>query len=354
MGILNAISLMDSLVKGSITGSQLETALTTPASDEFGAYQFILNRRFVKDILTSPTAFAILIQSNKALELLFQNAYATEYLADSDIATESLMASTNALSKFVDSQLAIAAYNKTTSRRNRINSFVNRTGYKLKRVIATSTGTFTYTGTPVKMALLRIGSGGNGSSVTSSAYNGYGGGGGQILNEILTSGFPTSGATITIANATATSVTGATSAASAVNANNTTTSPGAGTTSGDDITTYAQNVINMSDLANNFWSYGNYSLKGGNGGGSSGGPSVAHPLLGTLGTNKWGESPAAGVGISSGGKQGGGTTFAIKGGDALPTSYGSGGGGALANIGVGGASTGNGATGFFGAWIIIS
>lgn len=356
MGILNSISLMDAILKGSITGAQLETALTTLGSDELGAFPYILNTRFVKNILTSQEAFTIISQSSKALELLFANPYAVEYLADSDNAVGILMASSSALSKFVDSQLAIAAFNKTAARRSRINSYINKTGYKLKRVYLTTSGTLTYTGTVVKMALFMVGSGGNGATTTSSNTNGYGGGGGQIVNQILTSGFPASGSAVTIANATTTSIASfATTALSAVNATNSVNSPGAGTTTGDDISSYINGVINT-DVLNNFWSYGNFTLKGGDGEGNGLSASVANSAFGSIGLrSKYdGDSADAGIGISSGGRQGGGTTYSEPGDSALPTSYGSGGGGAVANISVAGAAGGSGATGLVCAYIIVS
>lgn len=356
MGLLNSISLMDAIVKGTITGSQLETALTTSGSDEIGAFQYILNTRFIKNILNSSTAFNIVVQSPKALDFLFANPYAVNYLADSETATALLMASSSALIKFVDSQMAISAFNKTSERRTRINSYINKTGYKLKRVYLTASGTLTYTGTALKMALFMVGSGGNGASTTSSNTNGYGGGGGQIVNQVLTSGFPASGSAVTISNATTTSIASfGTTALSAVNATNAVTSSGAGTTSGDDISSYINGVIN-SDILNNFWSYGNFTLQGGHGEGASGGPSVASSSFGSIGNrSKYdGDGADAGIGISAGGRQGGGTTYSEAGESALPTSFGSGGGGAVANIGVLGASGGNGATGLVCLHIIVS
>lgn len=356
MGILNSVSLMDAILSGTITGSQLETALTTSGSDEIGAFQYILNTRFVKNILSSATAFAIIVQSAKALELMFANPYAVEYLADSENAVALMMASSSALTKFVDSQLAISAFNKTSTRRARINSYINKTGFKLKRVYLTASGTLTYTGTVVKMALFMVGSGGNGASVTSTNYNGYGGGGGQIVNQVLTSGFPASGSSVTIANATTTSIASfGTTALSAVNATNSVNSPGAGTTTGDDISSYITGVINT-DILNNFWSYGNFTLKGGDGEGSGLSASVANASFGSIGNkSKYdGDGADAGIGISAGGRQGGGTTYSEAGEAALPSSYGSGGGGGVANISTSGSSGGNGATGLVCVHIIVS
>lgn len=358
------------LLGNNITSNQLDILLATP-DYQAGFLALIDTPSSLNMILKRDHSLDILFDSSLASQWLFDTNEAMDIISDSDQATYKLVTNSTYLSNLTASQKAISMYNSSVSKQNRINQYVNDPVSKLRRSVITANGTFTYSGTALKMSVLAIGSGANGGSNNSNVNSsvGPGGGGGEIVQVTYTSSIPASGQAVVIGNEVNTTFGSLITADSALNASGLSgsrkNSAGAGATSGDDLDLYVSGVIN-SDIDNSWWNYGNYTLKGGNGEGNislgADGNTVA-PSSASIPNSKWGGSIGekssadgdgsdAGLGVSVGGREGVSGSYTEAGRNA--TYYGAGGGGASYNYTVAGASGGTGKTGVVAVTYIIN
>lgn len=364
------LHIRQSLLGGLITSAQLDTLL---ADGKYlaGMKNLVNTPSSLKMVITDETALNLLLGSSLGASILFNSLDAMDIISDSDLATYKLVTNSSYLINLTASQKALAMYNSSVSKQNRINQYVNDPVSKLRRSVITANGTFTYTGTALKMSVLAIGSGANGGSNNSNVNSsvGPGGGGGEIVQVTYTSSIPASGQAVVIGNEVNTTFGSLITADSALNASglygSRKNSAGAGATSGDDLDLYVSGVIN-SDIDNSWWNYGNYTLKGGDGEGSislgTDGNTVA-PSSASIPNSKWGGSIGekssadgdgsdAGLGVSVGGRKGVSGSYTEAGRNA--TYYGAGGGGASYNYTVAGASGGTGKTGVVAVTYIIN
>lgn len=344
------LHIKSSLLGNNITSNELNTMLAD-ADYLAGLKTLVGTPSHLKMILNDETALGLLLGSILGSGILFSNPDAMDIFSDSDRATEILMRNTTGLVSFTSNQVAIASYNESIARRNRINEFINQTGYKLKRQNFTANGTFSYSDTLAKLSILAVGAGGNGSNVSLGGQVGQGGGGGEIINIIQTSSFLASGATLVIGAGVNTTINTTTVIADKGTTGENdplTTGTGGGANTGDNPILYLPNVIKTDSIFNNFWNYGNFTLKGGDGGsgfgnGYAAGGSISNPY-----TSKFGQggifvndttAPTGGTGIGSGGA-GGGYSGGSGSGDGTDGDYGCGGG--ASNDGTAGGTGGTG------------
>lgn len=344
------LHIRQSLLGNLITSSELNTLLAD-GNYIAGLINLVNTPSSLKMILGNETALNLLLGSSLGSAYLFDSHEAMDIFADNDKATEILMRNSTGLVSFTSKQIAIASYNYSQARRDRINQYINQTGYKLKRQNFTANGTFSYSDTLAKLSILAVGAGGNGSNVSIGGQIGQGGGGGEIVNIIQTSSFLASGATIVIgagANTTINTTTVIADKGTTGENDPLTTGTGGGANTGDNPILYLPNTIHTSDILNNFWNYGNFTLKGGDGGnggenGDAAGGSTSNPY-----TSKFGvggiftdetTAPTGGTGIGSGGA-GGLYSGGSGSGNGTNGSYGCGGG--ASNTGTAGGTGGTG------------
>lgn len=309
------LHIRQSLLGDLITSSQLNTLLAD-GNYIAGLINLLNTPSSLKMILGNETALNILLGSSLGSAYLFDSPETMDIFADNDRATEILMRNSTGLVSFTSKQVAIASYNYSQSRRDRINQYINETGYKLKRQNFTANGTFTYSDTLAKLSILAVGAGGNGSNVSVGGQVGQGGGGGEIVNIIQTSSFLASGATLVMGvgvNTTINTTTVVADKGTTGENDPETRGTGGGADSGDNPILYLPNVIHTSDILNNFWNYGNFTVKGGDGGdGSENGyaaksstsnPNTSRFGIGGIYTNAT-TAPTGGTGIGSGGAGG--------------------------------------------------
>ncbi len=353
MRTFTGVDIVFRLLNGTLSGAQLETALTTDAALYLGPWIEVLKAVELNALINSPTALTAMFGSSTALSNLFDIAGAE--LAASDTATELISNTSSAILTVVTTPAYLDYWNNTPANKARMVARINASGSKLVRTAFTSSGTWTLpVGGVVGFSAFAQGGGGNGGASGNSgqANAGGGGSGGESKSISLTSGLPVGNLTITIGTAGAVSTVGAilSAAAGATGATGGGTSAtGGGTDSG---------TIYDTDPANAIWQH-TASKQGASGGvatGSNGdfdGYAGGNGLTGAGGAGGLNDSGsalggAAGTGFGSGG--GGGSGFwpgaaAVTAGSAASANTGSGGGGAGASASAT-ASGGAGGTGY--------
>lgn len=353
MRTFTGVDIVFRLLNGTLSGAQLETALTTDAALYLGPWIEVLKAVELNALINSPTALAAMFASNTALSNLLDIAGAE--LAASDTATELISNTSSAILTVVTTPAYLDYWNNTPANKARMQARINASGSKLVRTAFTSSGTWTLpVGGVVGFSAFAQGGGGNGgaSGNSAAAQSGGGGSGGESKAISITSGLPVANQTITIGTAGAVSTVGAILSAAAGVTGQTGTGAavsGGGTDSG---------TIYDTDPANAIWQH-TASKQGASGGAATGstgdfdGNAGGNGLTGTGGAgglNDGGSAlgGAAGTGFGSGGGSGSGFWpggAAVTAGAAASANTGSGGGGAGASASAT-ASGGAGGTGY--------
>ena len=177
MRTYTGLDLVQRLLAGQVSGSQLETALTTNAALYLGPWREILKATELRALLNSPTALAAIFGSATAFAGLLDTAGAL--LAASDGATELIAKSSSAMITVVSNTDYLDLWVQTPANKTRLNAWVNATGSKIRRQDFTSSGDYT----PHADALLvsySIVAGGQDGWQGGVHGGGGGGGGGEI------------------------------------------------------------------------------------------------------------------------------------------------------------------------------
>jgi hypothetical protein len=280
-------------------------------------------------------------EAQGALKVLFQTALAAERLIADEFVRTILFSCSRALALMLESSVSLNAINNNANALAQIKDLVNDSGYFIKRLDVTTSGTFTIpAGGLEALYLLACGVGGTGGA--SIAGTSASGGSGAELRGVLVPKnlLPTSNTAYTISSTVGTPTTFGSllSAASGVNG-----STSSGNNSGGGSTLYggAADGLFTTNLDNAFFHFKSFSEQGGYGGarvlggeGESGENGITG-VGGAGGNDGPVGSGFAGTGICSGGGGGGDNNFAgspiAAGESAGATAHGSGGGGGGAN-----------------------
>lgn len=325
------------LLNGTLSGEDLEEALTTKADLYLGPWNEVLKARELNALLNSPTALAAMFGSETAFAQLLDIAGAE--MAASDSATELISNTSSAILTVVTNTSYLNLWQNVPANKSRLQARVNASGSKLLRWDFTASGTWTVPGGGlVALSVFAVGGGGNGGAGNNSgaANAGAGGSGGESKTIVLTSGLPETNQTVTVGGAAASSSFGAIlSAAGGANGGTGTNAQttGGGTTSGTIYDTAPENGVFQPATA---------SKQGGNGGAGFARGSNSGGQAGVAGLT--GSGGAAGVLSGSAGGGGAGSGYGSGGGSGAgiwPAGAGaSGGTGAAANSGCGAGGSG--------------
>lgn len=344
------------LLAGTLSGSELETALTTNASAYLGPWREILKTTELNALLNSPTALAAIFASETAFDALLNSGDSGYALAASDSATL-LISNTSAAAKTVVTNSAYLDFWWTVpANKTRLQNRINASGSKLKRQVWTSSGTWTAPGAPiVALSVFAVGKGGDGGvggwdGGSTTGQPGAGGSGAESAAKSATTSLPTTNQTVTVSTTIVTPSSFGAFLTAACGVNGAQAGPpttGGGSTVG---------TIYDADPTNAIWQPNTGSKQGGSGAFGGGGNSNNNGNAGSAGLTGSGGAggtviagPAAtaagaGTGIGSGGGSGANIypsgAAGVNGSSALSTNYGSGGGG-----GSGTASVANGGLG---------
>lgn len=358
MRSFTGVDIVFRLLNGTLSGAQLETALTTDAALYLGPWIEVLKAVELNALLNSPTALAAMFASATAFSNILDTAGAQ--LAASDTATELISNTSSAILTVVTNPTYLNYWNNTPANKTRMQARINASGSKLVRTAFTSSGTWTLpVGGVVGFAAFAQGGGGNGGASNNSgqANSGGGGSGGESETISITTGLPVANQTVTVGGAATASSVGALITAAAGVTGNTgggAAVSGGGTTSG---------TIYDTDPANAIWQH-TASKQGASGGAATGsnadfdGNAGGAGLTGSGGAgglNDGGSAlgGAAGTGFGSGGGSGSGIYPSGAGagnGSAASANTGSGGGGAGASA----STTGSGGAGGSGYVVIYA
>ncbi len=335
------------LLSGQYTAGTFETALATTANA--GYFTELCNTYGSADILVnSSTALPVIVGSSTARTIATNAPTFLRACANSSYATEQLVTTTNGANLFAlvlrdNTGGKFSHWRDITTNYNRIKSWVNASGSKLKSQTFTSSGTWTKPTTLLAMSIFAVAGGGKGSQ---DDYGGGAGGGEIECVNVASGSLPGSNQTVTI---------GAGSTSTASSGGDTTvgtliTASGGGSTSTTAAGVGGGTTANGGYLAFTEWKTPltaafqcvNAAQKGGNG--ASGAASTWTP--GSDGLPGTGGNPAynaTALVLSTGGKAyggggGSGENGSSAGGAAAANTGGGGGGGT-------GAAGGNGGSG---------
>jgi len=187
-------SLAKQLETGALNASTLQTALGN--SDTLWEFtQLIATPYWATIVLESSTSFDSIFGSALAKAKLFSHSIPLRIIASSDLITQNLLSDADKAVNLFSNKTLFEAYLRNYNNYQRLKSFINVAGSKLKRVEFLSSGTFTIPGTGLKaMSIAGVGNG-------SYGYNGpigNGGAGGEYASKKLLTGLPTSNVTVTI------------------------------------------------------------------------------------------------------------------------------------------------------------
>ncbi|PIQ23669.1 hypothetical protein COW64_22990 [bacterium (Candidatus Blackallbacteria) CG18_big_fil_WC_8_21_14_2_50_49_26] len=329
MRSFTGLDIVFRLLNGTLSGENLEEALTTEADLYLGPWNEVLKARELNALLNSPTALAAMFASETAFAQLLDIAGAE--MAASDSATELISNTSSAILTVVTNTSYLNLWQNVSENKTRLQARVNAGGSKLKRWNYTANGTWDIAALTSGLAAYSYfvcGEGGQGAASQSGSASGRGGSGAEAKWGQVTTGLPNTNQTITVGTgnttigALHTALQG--NDATAGTGNNT----GPGTTGGAAIyDADPQNAIWQANTGTKQGSYGGYGLPAASTGvaGGPGGPGLSG-AGGTCAGSTFGGT--GGTGLCSGGAGGGSDTgFGASPGGAA-TGYGTGGGGA--------------------------
>ena len=183
-------SLLSRLVSGDMDSTELQTFLGT-SSNLLEFISLLDTIQYCRIAFEKSTSRNTIFGSALAKAELFSKEIPLFVIASSDVITEAIVADKT----FYD------AYRRNYKNYQRLKSFVNVSGSKLKRVEFLSSGTFTIPGTGLAaLSIAGVGDGGD----SYSGPLGDAGAGGDVATKKLLTGLPTSNVTVTVGGATST------------------------------------------------------------------------------------------------------------------------------------------------------
>jgi len=320
------------LLAGTLSGADLETALTTDAALYLGPWREVLKAREFNALLNSSVALTAMLSSETCFIQLLD--FVGQELAASDQITEIISNTSSLIKAVVTNTSYLNLWQNTPANKTRLLARVNASGSKLKRWVFTANGTWDIEALPDGLAAYSFficGAGGAGGNSQAGIGSGRGGSGSEAKWGQITSGLPVSNQSITVGASGNTVIGSALHEALAGISGSvfgTANNFGPGTTSGT--------AIFDSDPQNAVWQSSTGTRQGGYGGGAvqAAAPGFAGGIgeAGISGSGGTCASPGSGgtggTGLCSGGAAGGceASSGGVPGGNA--SGYGTGGGGA--------------------------
>jgi hypothetical protein len=337
MGSLGAVSLQRRILAGALTGTTLETELST--SINRADFKLLMSvKSMVRPIVEQSTALDILKNSTTAKSIIFESNGFLRAVNDSLQGSKNVCMDSQFLKECLNNENFFEAMKENNFRFWR--NHLNRSYSKLKRKIITSSGTEAFTNNVIAYSLVLIGAGGSGSPLVSSSL--AGGTGGEFKINVNNTGFSTGSYTATVGiggdgtvsngNGTDTIFLSTTSEGGQRGLDASTSTPPSGE-SGGVTSGRGKEGISDIDILNAIWQYETLSVKGAYG--------SFNPV--TLFSNIKGENGLIGKGGQDYNRAG--TGFCSGGGAGKNSPNSNGGENALDNTGCGGGSADQSASG---------
>ena len=193
-------SLLSRLVSGDMDSTELQTFLGT-SSNLLEFISLLDTIQYCRIAFEKSTSRNTIFGSALAKAELFSKEIPLFVIASSDVITEAIVADSLKAVNLFSNKTFYDAYRRNYKNYQRLKSFVNVSGSKLKRVEFLSSGTFTIPGTGLAaLSIAGVGDGGN----SYSGPLGDAGAGGEFATKKLLTGLPTSNVTVTVGGATST------------------------------------------------------------------------------------------------------------------------------------------------------
>lgn len=188
MRTFTGLDLAFKLLKGEVSGSELETLLSNPLY--LGPWRELMKTTELNAILNNSTALTSVFDSATAFESMLTNA--GDLIASRDDLTALVSNSSSAILTVISNPDYIAIWDKNSETKARIRARVNASGSKLKRYVFTASGTLTLPVGYQALSVALVGAGGRGGYADAYAYSsdrktrsGPGGGGGEVKTKVF-------------------------------------------------------------------------------------------------------------------------------------------------------------------------